>query len=132
MALLAGWNLALQWNFVSTIFAACTLNFGPHPTLTSQTSPGAACHSIPTWLDRSFSPPPLLIRHLNVPIQAHEHRSSFVQYTAAGLSQWVRNGFKMDEDFELSASKEEQARQDAEHGRRWEEGMKMFSVIDDL
>jgi hypothetical protein len=37
-----------------------------------------------------------------------------------------------DEDFDLSASKEEQAKRDAEHGRRWEEGMEMFSVIDDL
>ncbi|KAJ7858711.1 hypothetical protein B0H14DRAFT_3447168 [Mycena olivaceomarginata] len=62
--------------------------------------------------------PSAIIRHSN--------------YTAAGLFRWVRNGFKTDEDFELSASKEEQARWDAEHGRRWEEGMKMFSVIDDL
>jgi hypothetical protein len=52
--------------------------------------------------------------------------------SAAGLFRWVRNGFKTDEDFELSASKEEQARRDTEHRRRWEEGMKMFLVIDNL
>jgi hypothetical protein len=29
MALLTAWNRALQWNFVGSVFAACTFNFGP-------------------------------------------------------------------------------------------------------
>ncbi|KAJ7309175.1 hypothetical protein DFH08DRAFT_918364 [Mycena albidolilacea] len=158
MALLAGWNLALRWNFVGSVFAACTFNFGPRAicaphldfanlswgwcaiTALGDFDPDLGGHLI-LWdlrLVIRFPPgstillPSAIIRHSNVPIQAHERRSSFVQYTAAGLFRWVRNGFMTDEDFDLSASKEEQAKRGAEHGRRWEEGMKMFSVIDDL
>ncbi|KAJ7742390.1 hypothetical protein B0H14DRAFT_3515115 [Mycena olivaceomarginata] len=158
MALLAGWNLALRWNFVGSVFAACTFNFGPRAicvphldfanlswgwcaiTALGDFDPDLGGHLI-LWdlrLVIRFPPgstillPSAIIRHSNVPIQAHKCRSSFVQYTAAGLFRWVRNGFMTDEDFDLSASKEEQAKWDAEHGRRWEEGMKMFSVIDDL
>ncbi|KAJ7874660.1 hypothetical protein B0H14DRAFT_3437475 [Mycena olivaceomarginata] len=140
------------------VFAACTFNFGPRAiyaphldfanlawgwcaaTALGNFDPNLGGHLI-LWdlrLVIRFPPgstillPSAIIRHSNVPIQAHKRRSSFAQYTAAGLFRWVRNGFKTDEDFELSASKEEQALRDAEHGRRWENGMKMFSVIDDL
>jgi hypothetical protein len=67
-----------------------------------------------------------------VPIRAHEHRCSFTQYTAGGLFRWVRNGFKTDEDFHLTASVAEKAEREAESKGRWERGMKMFSVIDEL
>ncbi|KAJ7078404.1 hypothetical protein B0H15DRAFT_788953, partial [Mycena belliarum] len=76
--------------------------------------------------------PSALIQHSNVPIQAHEHRSSFTQYTAGGLFRWVRNGFKTDENFRASATKEQLAARMAEDSARWQEGMKMFSVIDEL
>ncbi|KAJ7826213.1 hypothetical protein B0H14DRAFT_3467841 [Mycena olivaceomarginata] len=133
MALLASWNLALRWNFVGSVFAACTFNFGPRaicaPHLDFANLSWGWC-AITTLGD--FDPDlgsHLILWDLRL---AHEHRSSFVQYIAAGLFRWVRNGFMTDEDFDLSASKEEQAKRDAEHGRQWEEGMKMFSVIDDL
>jgi hypothetical protein len=158
MALLAAWNRALRWNFVGSVFAACTFNFGPRVICASHLDfanlswgwcaltalgdfdPDLGGHLI-LWdlrLVIRFPPgstillPSAIVRHSNVPIQAHERRSSFAQYTAAGLFRWVRNGFRTDEDFERSASKEEQAKREAEHERRWEEGMKMFSVIDDL
>ncbi|KAJ7789145.1 hypothetical protein B0H14DRAFT_3503324 [Mycena olivaceomarginata] len=158
MALLAAWNRALRWNFIGSVFAACTFNFGPRVICASHLDfanlswgwcaltalgdfdPDLGGHLI-LWdlrLVIRFPPgstillPSAIVRHSNVPIQAHERRSSFAQYTAAGLFRWVRNGFRTDEDFERSASKEEQAKREAEHERRWEEGMKMFSVIDDL
>ncbi|KAJ7797962.1 hypothetical protein B0H14DRAFT_2389182, partial [Mycena olivaceomarginata] len=40
------------------------------------------------------------LRHSNVPIRPHEHRCSFVQYTAGGLFRWIRNGFKTAEAWE--------------------------------
>ncbi|KAJ7800267.1 hypothetical protein B0H14DRAFT_3092679 [Mycena olivaceomarginata] len=113
-----------------SVFAACTFNFGPRAicaphldfanlswgwcaiTALGDFDPDLGGHLI-LWdlrLVIRFPPgstillPSAIIRHSN--------------YTAAGLFRWVRNGFKTDEDFELSASKEEQARRDAEHGRR--------------
>ncbi|KAJ7799717.1 hypothetical protein B0H14DRAFT_3092781 [Mycena olivaceomarginata] len=74
--------------------------------------------------------PSAIVRHSNVPIQAHERRSSFAQYTAAGLFRWVRNGFKTDEDFETSRRRRSRQSGRRSTGGRWEEGMKMFSVID--
>lgn len=157
MALLASWK-SMQRNFPDSVFAACTFNFGPRAicaphldfanlswgwcaiTALGNFDPDLGGHLI-LWdlrLVIRFPPgstillPSALIRHSNVPIRAHEHRSSFVQYTAGGLFRWVRNGFKTDEDWELSASREQMAARHAESKGRWEQGMKMFSVIDDL
>ncbi|KAF8200543.1 hypothetical protein K438DRAFT_2110717 [Mycena galopus ATCC 62051] len=76
--------------------------------------------------------PSAIIRHSNVPVGAHETRSSFVQYTAGGIFRWIRNGFMTDDDFELQASSAEKAARAAEAETRWEEGLKMFSTIDEL
>ncbi|KAJ7934751.1 hypothetical protein B0H13DRAFT_2305525 [Mycena leptocephala] len=76
--------------------------------------------------------PSALVRHSNVPIRAHEQRSSITQYTAGSLFRWVRNGCKTDAAFQSSASAEEKKARAAEDARRWEEGVKMFSVVDDL
>ncbi|KAJ7808475.1 hypothetical protein B0H14DRAFT_3482318 [Mycena olivaceomarginata] len=76
--------------------------------------------------------PSVLIRHSNVPIQDHEYRASFVQYTAGGLFQWVRNGFRTTEAWVKTASPEQKTARAAEDARRWEEGVKMYSCIDNL
>ncbi|KAJ7895608.1 hypothetical protein B0H14DRAFT_3426222 [Mycena olivaceomarginata] len=76
--------------------------------------------------------PSAIIRHSNVGILSHEMRSSFTQYTAGGLFRWVRNGFMMDEDFEKKASSQEKAERSTEAATRWQDGINMFSVIDDL
>ncbi|KAJ7475644.1 hypothetical protein FB451DRAFT_1173673 [Mycena latifolia] len=89
----------------------------------------AAHHTLPPWLHH---PPSALIQHSNVSIQSHEYRASFTQYTAGGLFCWVQNSFKTDEDFQADSIKEEKAACKMEDGRCWAEGMKMFSVIDDL
>ncbi|KAJ6538376.1 hypothetical protein DFH09DRAFT_1090614 [Mycena vulgaris] len=158
MTLLAGWKPAMRRNFAKSVFAACTFNFGPHAicaphldfanlswgwcaiSALGDFDPDLGGHLI-LWdlrLIIRFPPgstillPSALIRHSNVPIRPHEHRSLFVQYTAGGLFRWVRNGFQTDEDWERSASRKEKEERDAESKKRWERGMKMFSVVDDL
>ncbi|KAJ7888129.1 hypothetical protein B0H14DRAFT_3430319 [Mycena olivaceomarginata] len=76
--------------------------------------------------------PSALIGHSNVPIRVHEQRSSFMQYTAGGLFRWVRNGFKTSAAWCSSASSTEKAEHEAEDKMRWEHGLSMLSVIDDL
>ncbi|KAJ7460536.1 hypothetical protein FB451DRAFT_1341308 [Mycena latifolia] len=158
MSLLAAWKPAMRCNFANSVFAACTFNFGPRAicaphldftnlswgwcaiTALGDFDPDLGGHLI-LWdlhLVICFPPgstillPSALIRHSNVPIWDHKHQSSFVQYTAGGLFHWVRNGFKTDEDWERSVSRKQKAEHEAEKKEWWEEGMKMFSVIDDL
>ncbi|KAJ6470478.1 hypothetical protein C8R45DRAFT_836831 [Mycena sanguinolenta] len=158
MALLSGWKRGMRRNFAGSIFAACTFNLGPRmvcaPHLDFGNLAWGWCaitalgdfdldvggHLI-LWdlrLVIRFPPgstillPSALIRHSNVPIRSHERRFSFVQYTAGGLFRWVRNGFKTDEDWQRGATRQQKADRAAEDRARWEEGLKMFSVIDKL
>ncbi|KAJ7660017.1 hypothetical protein B0H14DRAFT_3102699 [Mycena olivaceomarginata] len=141
MALLVLWK-PLRRNFPGSIFAACTFNFGPRAVCTSHIDfvnlawgwctitvlgdfdPDRGGHLI-LW-DLSH------IRHSNVPIQDHEYRASFVQYTAGRLFRWVRNGFRTAEAWVKTALPEQKMVRVAEDTRRWEEGVKMYSCIDDL
>ncbi|KAJ7306957.1 hypothetical protein DFH08DRAFT_918537 [Mycena albidolilacea] len=158
MALLAAWNSALKWPFVGSVFAACTFNFGPQAVTCSHLDFGNLAWgwcSITSlgWFnaDRGghlilwdlkliirFPPgatiliPSAIIRHSNIPVQPHEKRFSFVQYTAGGLFRWIHNGYMTDEDFLKKLTMESREAQDAEAETRWEEGVKMFSIIDDL
>ncbi|KAJ7170395.1 hypothetical protein C8R43DRAFT_876069 [Mycena crocata] len=158
MALLAAWKPSLRRNFAGSVFAACTFNFGPRAitaphldfanlawgwcaiTALGKFDPDIGGHLI-LWdlrLVIRFPPgstillPSALIRHSNVAIRPHERRCSFTQYTAGGLFRWISNGFKTDDAFEYSASTEEKAARSAESESRWEEGMKYFTVLEDL
>ncbi|KAJ7148712.1 hypothetical protein C8R43DRAFT_952402 [Mycena crocata] len=158
MALLAAWKPSLRRNFAGSVFAACTFNFGPRAitaphldfanlawgwcaiTALGKFDPDRGGHLI-LWdlrLVIRFPPgstiliPSALIRHSNVPIGPHESRASFTQYTAGGLFRWVRNGFKTDEAFEMSATREEMVAREQEKDERWQQGIKMFTCIDDL
>ncbi|KAJ7119335.1 hypothetical protein C8R43DRAFT_1137042 [Mycena crocata] len=158
MALLAAWRPTMRRNFAGSVFAACTFNFGPRAitaphldfanlawgwcaiTALGCFDPDLGGHLI-LWnlcLVIRFPPgstillPSALIRHSNVPIRAHERRASFTQYTAGGLFRWIHNGFQTDEAFEYSVSMEEKVAREAETESRWEEGVKMFSVLEDL
>ncbi|KAF8137797.1 hypothetical protein K438DRAFT_1639066 [Mycena galopus ATCC 62051] len=149
---------SLKWNFVKTIFAACTFNFGPqaitrHHLDFGNLSWGWCAVTALGWFDPDlgghlilwdlrlvirFPPgstifiPSALIRHSNVPIRPHEIRSSFTQYTAGGLFRWIRNGFMTDKDYERTAPTSDQAARAEEAKTRWKEGMDMFSKIDEL
>ncbi|KAJ7099643.1 hypothetical protein C8R43DRAFT_907520, partial [Mycena crocata] len=158
MALLAAWKPNMRRNFAGSVFAACTFNFGPRAitaphldfanlawgwcaiTALGDFDPDLGGHLI-LWdlrLVIRFPPgssillPSALVRHSNVGIRPHERRASFAQYTAGGLFRWVRNGFQTDESFEMTASPDEIAAREEEGRTRWEDGVKMFSVIDDL
>ncbi|KAJ6536530.1 hypothetical protein DFH09DRAFT_1324567 [Mycena vulgaris] len=158
MTLLADWDPLLQWPFLGSIFAACTFNFGPHMITVSHLNFGNLSWGWCTitalrnfdlnrgghlilWdlkLIIQFPPgsmiliPSVLIRHSNIHVLAHERQYSFTQYTAGGLFQWIQNGFKTDEDFEATATKAEKAAHTLESKTQWEEGVKMFSIIDDF
>ncbi|KAJ7445124.1 hypothetical protein B0H11DRAFT_1746928, partial [Mycena galericulata] len=158
MALLAAWKSSMRWNFPGSIFASCVFNFGPRAitaphvdyanlawgwcavTALGDFDPDIGGHLILRELRLVIRFPPgstillpsALVVHSNVPIRAHEYRASFTQYTAAGLFRWVRNGFKTDEAYDLTASEEEKADRGVEDAGRWEAGLQMFSVIDEL
>ncbi|KAJ6592958.1 hypothetical protein B0H19DRAFT_1055618 [Mycena capillaripes] len=141
-ALLRKWKPSMHWH-VNTIFAACTFNFGPRAitaphldfanlawgwcsvTALGNFDPDFGGHLI---LSSSASPP---ARHSSSPLPWYDTQTS-PSYSAGSLFRWVRNGCKTDADFESSASAEEKAARVAEDAQRWEEGMKMFSVVDDL
>ncbi|KAF8202001.1 hypothetical protein K438DRAFT_1821058 [Mycena galopus ATCC 62051] len=152
------WAPKLYNVYEKALFAACTFNFGPQAitrphldfgnlawgwcaiTALGWFDPDLGGHLI-LWdlrLVVRFPPgstvfiPSAIIRHSNVPIRPHEIRSSFTQYTAGGLFRWIRNGFMTDEQYERTASASDQAARAAEATTRWEEGMDMFSKIDDL
>ncbi|KAJ7174441.1 hypothetical protein C8R46DRAFT_1214647 [Mycena filopes] len=158
MADLKAWNPSMVWNTVFTVFAACTFNFGPHAitvphldfgnlawgwcviTALGRFNPDLGGHLI-LWdlkLVIRFPPgstiliPSAIIRHSNVPIAAEEFRCSFTQYTAGGLFRFIRNGFKTDHVFEMTATREEKESRNREAKTRWEQGVAMYSTVDSL
>ena len=155
MARLAVKDPALRWPFERSIFAACTFNFGPRVSTCPHLDFGnlawgwCAITALGSFdADRgghlilwdlkmvirfpagaTILIPSAILRHSNVPVQHHETRRSFVQYTAGGLFRWVRNGFMTDEDFDRVASEAEKLARAAEANRRWEEGVNMYDVL---
>ncbi|KAJ7704553.1 hypothetical protein B0H17DRAFT_921500, partial [Mycena rosella] len=158
MGMLAARYPNLTWNFVGTLFAACTFNFGPRaitiPHLDfGNLSWGRCAITALGWFDPDigghlilwdlklvirFPPgstimiPSAICRHSNVPVGPEETRFSFTQYTAGGLFRWIRNGFKSDDDFARTASQEEKAACASEAATRWETGVAMYSTVDSL
>ncbi|KAJ7934575.1 hypothetical protein B0H13DRAFT_2305675 [Mycena leptocephala] len=151
------WKPSMRWNYVNSLFAACTFNFGPRAitaphldfanlawgwcsvTALGDFDPDFGGHLILWDLrlvicfppgSRSLSPPPWYTLQRSHP--RARQRSSITQYTTGSLFQWVHNGCKMDTAFQSSVSAEEKKARAAEDARRWEEGVKMFSVVDDL
>ena len=158
MLLLTTRNSHLRLPFANSIFAACTFNFGPRAstrphldfgnlawgwcaiTALGQFDADRGGHLI-LWdlklvirfpAGSTILIPSAIIRHSNIPVQPHERRFSFVQYTAGGLFRWIRNGFQTDESFERSATNLEKQKRAEEESRRWEEGVRMFSKLNSL
>ncbi|KAJ7129038.1 hypothetical protein C8R43DRAFT_1090181 [Mycena crocata] len=141
MVLLAAWKPSLRCNFAAPHLDFANLAWGWCAiTALGNFDPDFGGHLI-LWDLRMvirFPPgatillPSALIRHSNVAIRTHEHRCSFTQYSAGGLFRWIRNGFQTDEAFEFSASMEEKAAREAEKEGRWERGVGMFTVLEDL
>jgi hypothetical protein len=75
--------------------------------------------------------PSATLSHSNIPVAAHEHRSSFTQYSAGGLFRFADNDFKTEEELATS-SPEKAAERAAEKEGRWEMGMGLWSTLDEL
>ncbi|KAJ7202014.1 hypothetical protein GGX14DRAFT_370630 [Mycena pura] len=157
LAALKSWDPALCQNFPGSPFAACTWNFGMAVcalhldfanlawgwcavTALGDFDPDYGGHLI-LWdwkLVIRFPPgstiliPSTLLRHSNTRIRKFERRSSFVQYTAGALFRWVDNQFMTNNDFNALASEKEQAARAERAKTRWEQGLNMFSKVDQL
>ncbi|KAF7358842.1 hypothetical protein MSAN_01224100 [Mycena sanguinolenta] len=158
MARLAAWNPRLNWPFAGSIFAACTFNFGPRAstcphldfgnlawgwcaiTALGQFDADRGGHLI-LWdlklvirfpAGSTIFIPSAILRHSNIPVQPHERRFSFTQYSAGGLFRWIRNGFQTDESFEQTATDLEKQQRAEDESTRWEDGLSMFSKLRDL
>lgn len=152
------WNSRLRRMFRNTVWAACTVNFGPfsisYPhldfanlcfgwcaiTALGYFNPDIGGHLV-LWdlgLFIRFPPgatiliPSALLVHSNVSIQPNEEHFSFVQYSSAGLFRWVENGFMSDTDFDEKATPEQRRKRSDERKRRWQSGLKMFSRWADI
>ncbi|KAJ3748207.1 hypothetical protein EV360DRAFT_57047, partial [Lentinula raphanica] len=76
--------------------------------------------------------PSALLTHSNLPIQKGEERYSIIQYSSSGLFRWVYNGFMSDKDFLLTCSGEDVEKREKEREARWGNGLKMFSLWNDI
>ncbi|KAJ7158161.1 hypothetical protein C8R46DRAFT_1165336 [Mycena filopes] len=75
--------------------------------------------------------PSATIAHSNVPVQPHEERVSFTEFSAGGIFRYVDNGCQTVK--ELAASDpEEYERLSARMAGRWEEGLSLLSTVDEL
>ncbi|KAF7377072.1 hypothetical protein MSAN_00125700 [Mycena sanguinolenta] len=158
MALLAAWDATLRSPFQNSVFAACTFNFGPRAATCSHLDFGnlawgwCAITALGSFdADRgghlilwdlkliirfpagsTILIPSAILRHSNIPVQSHESRFSFVQYTAGGLFRWIRNGYMTEEALENTASVEEKLARASEREARWQDGVNMYSVVNNL
>lgn len=76
--------------------------------------------------------PSAAIRHSNIGIQQGETRYSFTQYASGGLFRWVEQGFQPEGLHKEGWSREQKEEELIEGARRWEEGIKLFSTLDEL
>ncbi|KAJ7185940.1 hypothetical protein C8R46DRAFT_1208044 [Mycena filopes] len=72
--------------------------------------------------------PSAILRHSNLNIGPNETRSSFTQFTPAGIFRWVYNDFRTDKDINSSKSTtpDDRERRHADQARRWQEGIRMY------
>ncbi|KAJ7727401.1 hypothetical protein B0H16DRAFT_1779481 [Mycena metata] len=147
---LALWKPSLVWNFVGSVFAACTFNFGPHAitvphldfgnlswgwcaiTALGWFDPDLGGHLI-LWdlklvirfpLGATILIPSAIIRHSNVPSDPTRSASPSRNTRPGDFS----DGFA----FENTATKEQKRERAEEAKTRWEKGVAMYSTVDSL
>lgn len=76
--------------------------------------------------------PSALLTHSNIPIQNGEVHYSIVQYASAGLFCWVYNSFMSNKDFMAKATTAEKKKREDNREVRWANGLKMFSLWNDI
>jgi hypothetical protein len=75
--------------------------------------------------------PSATLLHANTPVQIGEARASFTQYTPGGNFRYAENGFRSETEI-LQQDKEEYKAMQKKKKMRWENGLKMWSTLDDL
>jgi hypothetical protein len=152
----------LKRNFLCSIFACATFNFGPWTCTYPHTDPGnlpfgwcaitALGNFDPTlgghlvlWdlkLVIEFPPgstiliPSASLRHSNVSIRDGETRYSFTQYTAGGLFRWVDHGFQSASAYSAGRTKAQlkkhECQEEHKGAERWRMGVNLFSTLSSL
>jgi hypothetical protein len=147
----------LQRNFVNSIFACATFNFGPNTccfdhvdfgnlpfgwcaiTALGKFNPTLGGHLV-LWdlkIVIEFSPgstiliPSGAIRHSNIAICEGETRYSFTN-TAGGLFRWVDHGYQTETSYKKGWGKVRKAVEEKANEQRWAEGVGMFSTMAEL
>ncbi|KAJ7271366.1 hypothetical protein B0H12DRAFT_1200301 [Mycena haematopus] len=75
--------------------------------------------------------PSATIAHSNVPVRDHEERASFTQFTAGNLFRFVDNGFRTQDQLS-AADPAEFARLMKLKESRWEDGLRLFSTVEEM
>ncbi|KAJ7202707.1 hypothetical protein B0H12DRAFT_1206336 [Mycena haematopus] len=75
--------------------------------------------------------PSATVAHSNIPVANDEERISFTQFTAGGLFRFVDNGFRTQEQL-AAQDPEEYTRLMRLKDSRWEDGLRMFSTVEEL
>ncbi|KAJ7164128.1 hypothetical protein C8R46DRAFT_1036067 [Mycena filopes] len=148
----------LRRPFLNSIWSACTFNLGPrtcslgHRDFANLAFGWCAITALGDYdytkgghlilwdckLILEFPPgttiliPSAAIFHSNIGIGPNEHRYSFTQYTAGGIFRWIEHGFRSEEEYMRSLSKEEQERERKEAKGRWSMGAGLYSTLAEL
>jgi hypothetical protein len=75
--------------------------------------------------------PSATVSHSNIPVQQGEARASFSQFSPGGIFRYVNAGFRTEKELE-EQSPEEYDRFVELKGQRLEEGLALFSTMDEL
>ena len=148
----------LQRNFINSVFACATFNFGPTTccfdhvdmgnlpfglcaiTTLGNFNPILGGHLV-LWDLRiviEFPPgstiliPSGSVRHSNIAICPGEERYSFTQYTTGGLFRWVDHGYQTEKSYKKGWSKVRKDAEEVANQQRWIQGVGMFSTIAEL
>ncbi|KAJ7790911.1 hypothetical protein B0H14DRAFT_3501152 [Mycena olivaceomarginata] len=147
----------LRRPFVGSIFSCAAFNFGPnvwtfkHRDVLNLAFGWCAIQALgdfdPTkgghlvlWdlmLVIEFPPgaliliPSATLSHANIPVQVGDTRVSFTQFTAGGLFRYVDNGYRTEGEL-ADADPAEYARLMEKKQSRWEQGLQMYSTVDEL
>ncbi|KDR65304.1 hypothetical protein GALMADRAFT_23815, partial [Galerina marginata CBS 339.88] len=148
----------LRRNFVHTPWAATTLNFGPRTVCYKHADFGnlvfgwcsitalgnydykTGGHLI-LWelgLVIEFPPgstiliPSSAIHHSNTRIQSTERRYSFTQYSAGGIFRWIDNGYQKSVDSQAAMDPVEKAKLFSDLSKQLEDGLALYSTLEEL
>ncbi|THU94032.1 hypothetical protein K435DRAFT_669144, partial [Dendrothele bispora CBS 962.96] len=149
---------ALYPPFSNSVWAAATFNFGPqtlcYPHVDYANLPFGWCS---IWALGNFDStkgghlilwdlnlaiefpagscafiPSGACRHSNAMVRSFESRYSFTQFSAGGLFRWVDHGFKTEEAFKASLTREEAELEAVQKRNRWQMGLNLFSTLEEL